>query len=240
MNQLRGVDPLMYIRAVGLLVRNPVIMVVPLLMAIIGVFVAQLDGGAGGGGGFSIAGITGFLVLLLQLFGFGTATIMADQAWRRNRTSFDDGWTEARQKGRDILFAALGFTFVLSIAGFAGRLVGFLALFIYAAAVFFLIYTIPAAAIGGVPGGAALQVSIERARANPIPTVVVTVVAVGVYFLFNLILAPFLIGTIAPLAFQSANLIASLIGAVFQSIVIGYIALIVGKTYSDVSFGNRY
>ncbi|GAC1421746.1 MAG: hypothetical protein NVSMB5_15070 [Candidatus Velthaea sp.] len=241
MKQLRGVDPLMYLRALGLLVRNPAIMVVPLLMGVIGVFVSQFAGDPGGGMLSGLTGsITGFIILLLKLFAFGTATILADQAWRRPRVSFDDGWTEARRKAGEIISAAFGFTFVLFIAGYAAQLLGPFGLVVYAAAIFFLIYTIPAAAIGGVPGGAALQISIDRARAHPIPTIVVTVISVALFLYLGVLLSPLLAFFITPLSFASFNLVAGLFNAIVQAIAVGYIALVVAKTYNDVSYGSRY
>src|SRR5476651_461754 len=90
--------------------------------------------------------------------------------------------------------ASFGFTFVLYIARLVGAFFGPFGVLLIAAAVVFLIYTIPAAAIGGVPGGAALQVSIERARANPLPTIIVTIVSLAVYFLFGLAFQLFLAG----------------------------------------------
>lgn len=240
MQQLRGLDLLMYVRAFGVFARNPSIVVVPLLMGVVGVFVAQVGGDAGAGvfGGWT-AGIMGLLILLLKMFAFGAACIIADMGWRRGRASFDDGWNEARRKGGEILSAAMGFTFVLYIAQFAGSLIGPLMPVLLAVAIYFLIYTIPAAAIGGVPGGAALQVSIERARYNPLPTVVVTVVSVAAFFYLDLLLAQRFTLLLAPLSFASLTLVAALFGAIVQAIAIGYIALIVTKTYSDISFGRR-
>ncbi len=239
---LRGLDLLIYLRAFGLLVRNPSIVVVPLLMGIVGVFFAQVGGDPGGGGVFGslTGGIMSLLILLLKMFAFGTACIIADAAWRRGRASFDESWNEARRKGGEILTAALGFTFVLYAAGFAGSLIGPLAPVILALAVYFLIYTIPAASIGGVPGGAAIQVSIDRARANPLPTIVVTIVSVAAFFYLGFLLAPLFELLLAPLSFASMNLLSAIFSATVQAIAVGYIALVVSKTYADVSFGRRY
>lgn len=241
MQQLRSLDLLMYLRAFGLFARNPSIIVVPLLMGVVGVFVSQIGGDPAGGGVFGSLtnGIMSLLILLLKMFAFGTACIIADMAWRRGRASFDEGWTEARRKGGEILTAAMGFTFVLYLASFAGSLVGPLAPILVAVAIYFLIYTIPAAAIGGVPGGAALQVSIERARYNPLPTIIVTVVSVAAFLYLAVLLAPLFTLLMAPLSFASLGLLAALFGAIVQAIAVGYIALIVTKTYSDISFGRR-
>jgi hypothetical protein len=241
MQQLRSLDLLMYLRAFGLFARNPSIIVVPLLMGVIGVFVGQIGGDPAGGGVFGslTSGIMSLLILLLKMFAFGTACIIADMAWRRGRASFDEGWTEARRKGGEILTASMGFTFVLYLASFAGSLVGPLAPILIAVAIYFLIYTIPAAAVGGVPGGAALQVSIERARYNPLPTIIVAVVSVAAFLYLAVLLAPLFGLLLTPLSFASAGLLAALFGAIVQAIAVGYIALIVTKTYSDISFGRR-
>jgi hypothetical protein len=240
MQQLRNLDLLMYLRAFGLFARNPSIVVVPLLMGVVGVFVGQIGGDSGGGflGGIT-SGITSLLILLLKMFAFGTACIIADMAWRRGRASFDDSWNEARRKGGEILTASMGFVFVLYLASFAGTLVGPLSPILVAVAIYFLIYTIPAAAIGGVPGGAALQVSIERARYNPLPTIIVTVVSVAAFLYLEVLLAPLFTLLLAPLSFASLNLLAALFGAIVQAIAVGYIALVVTKTYADLSFGRR-
>ncbi len=240
MQQLRGLDFLTYLRAFALLARNPSIVVVPLLMGIVGVFVGQISGDSGGGVfGSLTAGITQLIVLLLKMFAFGTACIIADAAWRRGRASFDDGWNEARRKGGDILTASLGFVFVLYVASYAGSLIGPLAPILLAVAIYFLIYTIPAAAIGGIPGGAAIQISIDRARYNPLPTIVVTVVSVAAFLYLGFVIAPLFTPLLASLSFASANLLIALFSAVVQAIAVGYIALIVTKTYADVSFGRR-
>jgi hypothetical protein len=173
------------------------------------------------------------------MFAFGTACIIADAAWRRGRASFDDGWNEARRKGGDILTASLGFVFVLYVASYAGSLIGPLAPIVLAVAIYFLIYTIPAAAIGGIPGGAAIQISIDRARYNPLPTIVVAIVSVAAFLLLGSVLGPLFTPLLAPLSFASANLLIALFSAVVQAIAVGYIALIVSKTYADVSFGRR-
>jgi hypothetical protein len=241
MQQLRNLDLMMYLRAFVLFARNPSIVVVPLLMGVVSVFVGEIGGDPVGGGVFGgiTAGIMSLLILLLKMFAFGTACIIADMAWRRGRASFDEAWNEARRKGGEILTAAMGFTFVLYLAGYAGSLIGPLAPILIAVAIYFLIYTIPAAAIGGVPGGAALQISIERARQYPVPTIIVAVVSVAAFLYLNVLFTPLLELLVTPLSFASVNLIVGLFGAIVQAIAVGYIALVVTKTYADISFGRR-
>lgn len=233
------VDLSVYAKAVPLLVRNPAIIVVPLLMAVIGVLL-QLTLRTSSGGG-ALGGLTGqlasFIAILLELFGLGAACIIADDAWRHGRASFEKGWAEARSRGGDILFAALGFTLLLSVAQYAGSLIGSLAVALLVIVVVFLIWTIPAAAIGGVPGGAAIQVSIDRVRGAPLPAVIAAVVTVALLGIGVPVLSAYLSIWI-PLLYTStiANLLVS---ALLQSIAVSYVALVLTKTYTDAAFGTR-
>src|SRR3981081_4074551 len=110
------VDLSVYAKAVPLLLRNPAIVVVPVLMAVIGVFLQLTMRSSYGGGalGTLTGQLASFIVILLELFGLGTACIIADDAWRHGRASFENGWAEARNRGGDILFASLGFTLLLA------------------------------------------------------------------------------------------------------------------------------
>jgi hypothetical protein len=167
------------------------------------------------------------------MFALGVSTIIADQGWRRGTASFDDAWQDARRKGGDILMASFGLTFVMSIAQFAGTIVGsFVGVILLAVAAYFLIYTIPAAAIGGIPGGAAISVSIERVRGGPLNAALLAVVT-----LVLLYYAPGLLeGALFNVFNITSPLIGSVLGAVVQSILMGYIAIVMAKVYNDVSF----
>jgi len=231
---LPGVDPSIYLAALPLLVRNPSIVIVPLLMAVIGILVGRLftPGGADLGG--ITGGILQLFVFLLMLFGLGTACIIADDAWRHGRASFENGWVEARRRAPEILMAAIGVSFVLAIGQYASALLGAIGYLLLAAAAFFLIFAIPAAAVGGVPGGAAIQVSIDRVRANPLSAALATIVTIGLVIVVTPMLtwlAPYLTGF---------SVIGSLIEAVFQAIFVSYSALIVTKSYTDAAFGRRF
>jgi hypothetical protein len=233
------VDLAVYAKAVPLLVRNPAIVVVPLLMAVIGVFL-QLTMITSYGGG-ALGSLTGqlalFIRIMLELFGMGAACIIADDAWRHGRASFEKGWAEARVRGGDILFAALGFTLLLSVAQYAGSLIGPLSLALTVLVVVFLIWTIPASAIGGVPGGAAIQASIDRVRGAPLPAVIAAIVSVALLWIGVPLLSVYL-GDAIPLL--SASIIANLlIGALLQGIAVSYVALVLTKTYTDAAFGTR-
>jgi hypothetical protein len=233
------VDLSVYAKAVPLLVRNPAIIVVPVLMAVIGVFLqlTMLRSYSGGAMSGLTTQLASFIAFLLELFGLGAACIIADDAWRHGRASFEKGWAEARIRGGDILFAALGFTLLLSVAQYAGSLLGPLALALMVLVVVFLIWAIPAAAIGGVPGGAAIQASIDRIRGAPLPAVIAAIVTVALLGIGVPMLSVSLSSWI-PLLY--ANIIANLlVSALLQGIAVGYVALILTKTYTDAAFGTR-
>jgi hypothetical protein len=105
-------------------------------------------------------------------------------------------------------------------------------------ATFFFVYTLPAAAIGGVPGGAALQISLERSRRAVLATGLVTLL-----YLFVRLVAPSLIVyALSPLALQIdspfAGTILSLVATIPKALLAGYLALVLAKTYDDASYGR--
>lgn len=231
-----GIDVSVYARAIPLLLRNPTIVVVPLLMAVVGVLIGLVLSPYGGNliGG-ATAGLGSFIVVLLELFGLGAACIIADDAWRHGRASFENGWTEARRRAGDILYAALGITFILVVAQYVGTIIGLLALLLVAAAFIFLIWTVPAAAVGGVPGGAAIQVSIDRVRANPVQAALLAVVTVALVIFAAPTAALWLSTLLFPYTGGSV-IVGALISALLQAIALGYVALVMTKTYTDAAF----
>ncbi len=237
-----GIDLGVYVAAVPLLLRNPAIIVVPLLMAVIGALVTMVVAPSGGMIGSATAGLGGFLTSLLELFGLGAACIIADDAWRHGRASFERGWTEAGRRGGEILFAAIGITLLFWVAQYAGALLlGFIplaGLLLLAAVAVFLIWAIPAAAVGGVPGAAAIQISIDRVRANPVPAAIVAVVSVALV----VVAAPLAAIQIAALVLPYAGgftIAGTLISALLQAIALGYVALVITKTYNDAAYARR-
>jgi hypothetical protein len=227
-NPVPGADLGIYVAAIPLLLRNPAIVVIPLLMMIVGVLVGQLLSGP-------LGGFASLFEALLGMFGLGAACIMADQAWRRGRASFEDGWSDARRRAGDIFMSALGVTLLLTVAGYLGAFLGPLALLVIAAAAVFLIWAVPATAIGGIPGGASIQVSVDRVRSTPVPAVIATVVSVLAIYLARL--AAFNL-TIVALPYVGASYFVAdaLISAVLQAIAISYVAIVLAKTYSDSAF----
>jgi hypothetical protein len=224
------IDFTVYLKAFAVFARNPTVVVLPLLAGVIGVLVAQLSDVTGGG---FIGSITTFLLLLIQLFALGVSIIIADGGWRSGALSFDDAWQDARRKGRDILFAAFGFTFVLSIAQYASTIVGSgIGIVLLAIAMYALIYTIAASAIGGIPGGAAISVSIERVRSAPMAAALLTVVSLVLLFYVGNFIEAGIFGALG----VTSLILASVLGAIIQAILTGYIAVVMAKVYADVSF----
>lgn len=215
-----------FLRAIPLLLRNPELMAVPLLSGIIGVLLSRLLSPSA-----DFLGLGQLIQFLLDAYALAVSIILADMAWRHGRGSFEDAWTEARRKSGDILLTGIGLNFVIFVADFAGRFLGMPAeLGLDALAIFFLIYALPAAAIGGIPGGASLQVSIDRVRQAPLPAAILTVVFLVLYF--GTLLGPFYLGFYGT--------IALLAGAVFKAIALGYIALVMAKQYADSAFGRFF
>lgn len=238
---LPGVDLGLYLRAVPLLARNPSIIVIPLLMAVIGVLAGMLFSGGMTPFSAPTMGIASLILFLLQLFGLGAACVIADDAWRHGRASFDRGWTETQRRGGDILFAALGVGLVISLGQYVATILGALiALVLQAAIALFLLWAIPAAAVGGVPGGAALQVSVDRVRANfPSAAIAVIVSLVLVYYVVPLV-DSLLVAWLVPYVAGYATLSVSLLYALLSAIAYGYVALVLTKTYTDASFTRRW
>jgi len=242
--QLPGLDLGVYARAVPLLLRNPVIIVVPLLMAVIGVALGMtgLPGGGSGFIGMTTGGLTGLIVQLLDLFGLGVACIIADEAWRRGSASFERGWSDAQRRAGDIFFTAIGIVLISAVAGYAGQLLGsfWVAVALIAIATIVLIWAIPAAAVGGIPGGAAIQSSFDRVRAAPLPAILATVVFVAL----TTFAAPWAAGEIglwlSPFVGSESGLVQLLLVALFEAIATGYIALVITKLYTDSAFGRRW
>lgn len=229
-----NVNLAIYGQAFVYLVRNPSILALPLLAAIIDMFVSYWStlftdplGGAG-------AGLFQFAIQIVYLFAFGGAVIQANNIARGHRGGFDEAWEETRRKAGGILLAAVGFQFVTFAAAYIGQFlgVGLLSLALQLIAYFFLILTIPAAAIGGLPGGLALSGSIRAVRANWPACIVLAVVFVALW-----IFAPqYLLIPLAPY-----GVIPTMIGiAAFRAIALAYLAFPFAVTYDETAFRGFY
>jgi len=221
-------------RAFVHLVRHPSILAWPLLAAVIDMLLTRWGGiftdplGGIGGGLFS------FVVQIVYMFAFGVAVIQANNIARGYSGKLDDAWEEARRKAGGILLAAIGFQFVIWAAGYLGALTGsgLIQEAVMLIAAFFFIFTIPAAAIGGLPGGLALSGSIRAARANW-PAALMLLIAFAVLWFF---LYPYVLIGLEPYGATVA-----LVGAaIYRALVLAYLAFPFAVLYDETAFRGLY
>jgi hypothetical protein len=223
----------MYLQAVPLLLRHPSVFAMPLLAAVVDLLLTQLSylfsdplGGFG-------AGLLQLLAQLVYLWAFGIAIIQASNIWRRRRGTFDEAWDEGRLKFGGIALAAIGFQFVVWAASYIGSFLGGVAgLALGAVAAFFLIYTIPAAAIGGMPGSLAISASIRSVRAEPLASLLLAFAFIVLWYFAIPIGLPYLLIHLPTTAW-------SLVMAAVRAVALGYLAFPFSKQYDDVAF-TRY
>ncbi len=223
-----------YLQAIPLLLRNPALLLAPLFTGVLGVLVQEFGGAPASGdvlGGLSNS-ILALLIFLFNCFGLGISVIIADNVWRSGKGSFEEGWEQGRRKAADIFMASIGLNFIvyiaLQIGSFISPILGE-ALFVIAG--FFLIFTIPAAAIGGIPGFMALNASIERVRENYLPAIGLAVCFIVLYWGVGTVLIP--------LYTIQFGVSAFLIAAAFRAIVLGYFALVLARSYTNIAFVRR-
>lgn len=240
MRNLGRVDPGAYLHAFGLLARNPALILAPLLAGIVSIFARKLFPGEGGGVLGSLnSGLASLLLQLLGSFALAVSIILADLAWRR-RAAFSEALEQARRRAGDILLAAVGFSFVLYVAMMIGAFVPGGAILMFVLGTFFFLYALPAAAIGGIPGGGALQISLERARGGILPTAAVTLLYLYVTLFLPAEAARLFFGPLLLGGSPDPGDVAALGGALCSAIASGYLALVLAKTYADLSYGRRY
>ncbi len=228
----RGVDFSIYGRALPYLFRNPSILAMPLLAAVLDMLLSYTAGVTTDPLGGLGSGIFGMIVQIVYLFAFGVAIIQANNIARGYKTKFDDAWEEARRKAGGIIIAAIGFQFIVWVAAYAGSLLAvipFLQIALQLLAYFFLILTIPAAAIGGLPGGLALSGSIRAVRANPLPCLILAIVFVALWIGVPLLVTTYVNARFGVLGYE-------LILALSRAIVLAYMAFPFATTYDDIAF----
>ena len=195
-----------------------------------------------GGTGFLSAANSGLASLfstLISSFGLAIAIIVADSAWRYRRVPFGDAWEQARHKGGDIIMAAFGVSFVIFMAGLVGSILPFVGTIgLILVATYFMIYALPAAAIGGIPGFGSLQASIDRARVAVLPSILVTLAYILVYYLGRSAFEETIGLALAGKGPFTSELAFSVLNAFVQAPFAAYVALVLAKTYDDVSYGR--
>ncbi|MBV8246289.1 MAG: hypothetical protein JOZ38_10240 [Candidatus Eremiobacteraeota bacterium] len=222
----------LYLRAVPLLLRNPIAIVPPLCVGVLHLLFGYVRGPLVDPLGGLMNGIIELCFTLLTGFAFGVSIVIAENAWRSGRASFARSWDDAKRKAGNILWATLGFIFILYVAGLIGGMIAgaipAVSLLLQAVVLMFLIYTLPAAAIGGIPGFSAVNYSVEKVRADVPAAAVLTIVAIFLYFYVGTLLAPMV------------NLYAVQWGGaaqvLIQSIVLAYLAFASARQYDDVAF----
>ena len=222
----------MYLRSIPLLVRHLSILAMPLLAAAVDWGLNEISpyftdalGGAG-------AGIFALIAQLVYGFAFGIAVIQASFAWRGRKAGFDDAWEEGSRKWGGIVLAAMGFYFLIFAAGYVGTLFGtILGFLLELTAAFFLIYTIPAAAIGGMPGSLAITASVRAVRSDIFGTALLAIAFVLLWVVVpELVLyIPFTSVTIESLAVAGA-----------RALVLAYLAFPFAKQYDDIAFTRTW
>ena len=224
-----GLDWKLYVEALPVYARNLGVLLYPLIAAIIGLGIGYLGAWLSAPMGYAILGIFTYIALVIEGYGFALAVIFADDAWRHNRGNLRAAWEQGRRRAGDIFIAIIGFFFLVYVAGLIGNIGGpYIALALTVVAVWAFIYSIPAAAIGGIPAGGAFSASLQSARRHPVATAVLTIVSYGVWIGLTRY-ALDAIGGYMGVGYDAAQVLLS-------AIALGYIALIVARQYAALAF----
>jgi hypothetical protein len=221
----------MYAQAVPLLLRHPSIFVMPLLAAVVDLLITQITpyftDAIGGAGNF----IFQIIIQLVYGYCFGVAVIAANNVWRGRRATFDEAWEEGRHRAGGILIATIGFYFLIYAAGYITSFLGSAAVQIVLQLIvaFFLIYTIPAAAIGGMPGNLAIGASFRAVRENLLGAAILAIL-----FILLWVELPDFIANRFAVGFGVIGY--ELVLAGIKAIVLAYLAFPFAKQYDDVAF----
>lgn len=230
-----NVNLAIYGRAFAYLARNPSVAVIPLLAAIVDALVSYWGSVFTDPSGGSLDGLISMAVQILYLFAFGAAIVHANNIVRGHRGGFDASWDETRGKMGGIFLAAIGFQFVTWLAAYIGAFLGVptLGLVLQLVAYFFLILTIPAAAIGGLPGGLAISGSLRAVRTNWPACIILAVVFI--------ILWVYVPGTVSTSLYVHYGMLASSLGlAAARGVVLAYLAFPFAVTYDETAFRGFY
>jgi hypothetical protein len=223
-----------YFQALPIYARNLGVLLPPLIAAAIGLGLEYLEGPLFSPIGGAGDPLIGFIIQIIIGFAFAVSVIFADDAWRQGRGSLGNAWYKARRRVGEIIISVIGFFFLIYVAQLIGGIIGsilhlpFIGLALGALAVWAFIYAIPAAAIGGVPSGAAFSASLQAAKRHPLPTAILTIVSLLIYYYVGLVL-PTEIGPYLGAGYVVGRVL-------LQAIALGYIALVVTRQYSDFAF----
>ena len=129
------------------------------------------------------------------------------------------------------MIASIGFYFLIYVAGYLGAFTGspLLQIVLELVVAFFLIYTIPAAAIGGMPGNFAIGASFRAVRANVIGAALLAIVFVVLWVLLPQFLVSHIGIGLGVIGYE-------LVLAAVKAIVLAIPAFPFAKQYDDVAF----
>ena len=222
-----------FARAWTLLVSNPIMIVPPFVLGLLGGVLSYalsslLDNLIISGAGNATVGavantareIAGVLLaLLVTMLQMAFVTGMAGAAWRQARTSLGDGWSALTHRG----LAALGAIVLLFLIGFCAAALAPVTFWISLLAyMVFFIYTMAAVIIGGRGAIGGIVESAQLALANIWPSIgivaLIAVIAVVGAWLGDAL------GRLAPLA-------GGILSVVLQQVIIAYAVLVVTGEY---------
>jgi hypothetical protein len=229
LRQRENVNLSIYARGLAVLVKNPAIVVFPLLAAVLEMAMQWIRGPLFDPLGGNDFGFFSLIINLIDGFAFSLAIIAAETGWRGRKATFTATMDEGGRKAANILLATIGFFFVLFAAGLVASYlpIPFLGLLLTAAAAYFLIYVFPAAAIGGIPGFAAISASIERVRSNYLGAAVLAIVAIVLFY--------YVVGTLGVYLTLPLGLYAPYGVLLIKAIVLAYLAVVFARQYDEVA-----
>jgi hypothetical protein len=228
-NAMSGLDWKMFLQALPLYARNLGVLFYPLVAAGIGLGIHYLGFWFTAPTGFGLMSIFDYIALVIQGYGLALAIIFADDAWRHGRGNLRRAWEQGSRRAGDIFLAIIGFLFLIYVAGLIGGIGGpYLALALTVVAVWAFLYAIPAASIGGIPGGASFSASLQAARRHPVATALLAIVSYVVWRALT-VWALSAIGGYMGAGYDAASVLLA-------AIALGYIALIVARQYTDLAF----
>jgi hypothetical protein len=226
---MTGLDWKMYLQALPLYARNLGVLLYPLIAAGVGLGIHYLGLWFSAPSGFGLMGIFDYLALVIEGYGLALGIIFADDAWRHGRGNLRNAWEQGTRRAGDIFLAIIGFLFLIYVAGLIGGIGGpYLSLALTVVAVWAFLYSLPAAAIGGIPGGASFSASLQAARRHPVATALIAIVSYGVWWALT-VWALDAIGGYMGAGYDAASVLLA-------AIAVGYIALILARQYADFAF----
>jgi hypothetical protein len=163
----------------------------------------------------SIVSIAGFVITQCYTVG------MAGAAWARGRTTLGDGAAALREDAGHVLVAAIGLFVLGIVAVVLVPFTLFLSLFVY---YLFMLYVIPAAVVGNLPGMKAIGESVAIARSK-----------FGTTLLIGIVLGAIaLLGNVIALIFAFAPLLGPIISALITEIVVAFASLVLVGEYLNL------